>query len=55
VVLGDYAVVGANSSVKPGTIVGSRTILGEGMLANGIYGPNQTVTLRPALESKPRN
>ena len=55
VVLGDYAVVGANSSVKPGTIVGSRTILGEGMLAGGNYEPNQTVTLRQALESKPRS
>ena len=54
VVLGDYAVVGANSSVKPGTIVGSRTILGEGVVAGGIYEPNQTVTLRQALETAPR-
>lgn len=55
VVLGDYAVVGANSSVKPGTIVGSCTILGEGVLAGGTYEPNQTVTLRQALETKPRS
>jgi UDP-3-O-[3-hydroxymyristoyl] glucosamine N-acyltransferase len=55
VVLGDYAVVGANSSVKPGTIVGSRTILGEGVLAGGIYEPNQIVTLRQALETTPRS
>jgi NDP-sugar pyrophosphorylase family protein len=55
VVLGDYAVVGANSSVKPGTIVGSRTILGEGVLAGGIYEPNQMVTLRQALEYKPKS
>jgi len=55
VVLGDYAVVGANSSVKPGTIVGSRTILGEGVLAGGTYEPNQMVTLSQALEYKPRS
>jgi len=55
VVLGDYAVVGANSSVKPGTIVGSRTILGEGVLAGGTYEPNQTVILRQILETKPRS
>jgi NDP-sugar pyrophosphorylase family protein len=55
VVLGDYAVVGANSSVKPGTIVGSCTTLGEGVLAGGTYEPNQTVTLRQALETKPRS
>jgi NDP-sugar pyrophosphorylase family protein len=54
-VLGDYAVVGANSSVKPGTIVGSRTILGEGVLAGGTYEPNQTVILRQILETKPRS
>jgi NDP-sugar pyrophosphorylase family protein len=55
VILGDYAVVGANSSVKPGTIVGSRTILGEGVLAGGIYEPNQMVTLRQALDYKPKS
>ena len=54
VVLGDYAVVGANSSIKPGTVVGSRTIIGEGVVAHGIYESNQTVTLSQALEIKPR-
>ena len=53
-VLGDYAVIGANSSIKPGTIVGSRTIIGEGVVANGIYESNQTVTLSQALEIKIR-
>jgi UDP-N-acetylglucosamine diphosphorylase / glucose-1-phosphate thymidylyltransferase / UDP-N-acetylgalactosamine diphosphorylase / glucosamine-1-phosphate N-acetyltransferase / galactosamine-1-phosphate N-acetyltransferase len=53
-VLGDYAVVGANSSIKPGTVVGSRTIIGEGVVANGIYESNQTVTLSQALEIKTR-
>jgi UDP-N-acetylglucosamine diphosphorylase / glucose-1-phosphate thymidylyltransferase / UDP-N-acetylgalactosamine diphosphorylase / glucosamine-1-phosphate N-acetyltransferase / galactosamine-1-phosphate N-acetyltransferase len=53
-VLGDYAVVGANSTIKPGTIIGSRTIVGEGVLASGTYESNQTVTLIPALEIKPR-
>ena len=54
-VLGDYAVVGANSSIKPGTVVGSRTIIGEGVVAHGIYESNQTVTLSQALEIKPRS
>ena len=54
-VLGDYAVVGANSSIKPGTVVGSCTIIGEGVLAGGVYEPNQTVTLSQALETKPRS
>ena len=55
VVLGDYAVVGANSGIKLGTVVGSRTIIGEGVIAHGIYEPNQTVTLSQALEIKPRS
>jgi acetyltransferase-like isoleucine patch superfamily enzyme len=54
-VLGDYAVVGANSSIKSGTVVGSRTIIGEGVLAHGIYESDQTVTLPQALEIKPRS
>jgi NDP-sugar pyrophosphorylase family protein len=54
-VLGDYAVVGANSTIKPGTIIGARTIIGEGVLANGIYESNQTVMLIPALDIKPRH
>jgi NDP-sugar pyrophosphorylase family protein len=54
-VLGDYAVVGANSTVKSGTIIGSRTIIGEGVLASGIYQSNRTVTLKQALDIKPRN
>jgi NDP-sugar pyrophosphorylase family protein len=55
VALGDYAVIGANSIIKPGTVVGSRTIIGEGVLAHGIYEPNQTVTSSQALEIKPRS
>jgi bifunctional UDP-N-acetylglucosamine pyrophosphorylase/glucosamine-1-phosphate N-acetyltransferase len=55
VILGDYAVVGANSSVKPGTIVGSCTIIGEGVLAGGTYEPYQTVTLRQAVQTTPRS
>jgi UDP-N-acetylglucosamine diphosphorylase / glucose-1-phosphate thymidylyltransferase / UDP-N-acetylgalactosamine diphosphorylase / glucosamine-1-phosphate N-acetyltransferase / galactosamine-1-phosphate N-acetyltransferase len=54
-VLGDYAVVGSNSSIKPGTVVGARTIIGEGVVANGIYESNQTVTLSQALEIKTRS
>jgi NDP-sugar pyrophosphorylase family protein len=55
VVLGDYASVGANSTLKPGTVVGSCTIIGEGVVANGTYEPNQTVTFSQALETKPRS
>jgi NDP-sugar pyrophosphorylase family protein len=54
-VLGDYAVAGANSSIKTGTVVGSRTIIGEGVVASGTYEPNQTVRLRQALEIKTRS
>ena len=36
VVLGDYAVVGANGTIRPGTVIGPRTIIGEGVLADGI-------------------
>jgi len=54
-VLGDYAVVGANSTLKPGTVIGSRTIIGEGVLTKGIYESNQTVILRPTLDIKPRH
>jgi NDP-sugar pyrophosphorylase family protein len=54
-VLGDYAVVGANGTVTSGTIIGSRTIVGEGVLASGIYESNQTVKLIPSLDIKPRH
>jgi NDP-sugar pyrophosphorylase family protein len=54
-VLGDYTVVGANSSIKTGTVVGSHTIIGDGVLAHGIYESNQTVTSSQALEIKPRS
>jgi NDP-sugar pyrophosphorylase family protein len=37
VVLGDYSAVGANSTLKPGTVIGLGTVIGEGVLAAGIY------------------
>jgi NDP-sugar pyrophosphorylase family protein len=37
VILGDYSAVGANSTLRPGTIVGFGTIIGEGVLAEGLY------------------
>jgi NDP-sugar pyrophosphorylase family protein len=55
VVLGDHAVVGANTSIRPGAVIGPRTIIGEGVLAYGIYEPHQTVTLSQTLEIKPRS
>jgi NDP-sugar pyrophosphorylase family protein len=53
--LGDYAVVGANSTIKSGTIIGTRTIVGEGVLTSGIYESNQIVTLIPTLDIKARH
>jgi UDP-N-acetylglucosamine diphosphorylase / glucose-1-phosphate thymidylyltransferase / UDP-N-acetylgalactosamine diphosphorylase / glucosamine-1-phosphate N-acetyltransferase / galactosamine-1-phosphate N-acetyltransferase len=50
VVLGDYSAVGANRTLKPGTIVGPRTIIGEAVLAEGAYDSDQTVTSRQNLE-----
>jgi UDP-N-acetylglucosamine diphosphorylase / glucose-1-phosphate thymidylyltransferase / UDP-N-acetylgalactosamine diphosphorylase / glucosamine-1-phosphate N-acetyltransferase / galactosamine-1-phosphate N-acetyltransferase len=55
VVLGDYAVVGANSTLRPGTVVGSCTTIDEGVVAHGTYEPNQAVTLNQALEIRPRS
>jgi NDP-sugar pyrophosphorylase family protein len=43
VVLGDYSAVGANSTLKPGTVVGPHTIIGEAVLAEGLYNSGQTV------------
>jgi len=54
VALGEYAVVGANCTVRPGTVIGTRTIIGEGVLASGIYERNQTVTFGQALNIQPR-
>jgi NDP-sugar pyrophosphorylase family protein len=54
-VLGDRTVLGANSTVKSGTVIGSQTIVGEGVLASGIYESNQTIRLIPALDIKARH
>ena len=54
VFLGDHSVVGANSSLKPGTIVGQRTIIGEGVLVDGIYGPDQIVSATQNVQVTPR-
>src|SRR5262245_34871668 len=53
--LGDYAVVRANSTLKPGTVVGSCTIIAEGAVVDGTFEPNQTVTFSQALETKLRS
>jgi UDP-N-acetylglucosamine diphosphorylase / glucose-1-phosphate thymidylyltransferase / UDP-N-acetylgalactosamine diphosphorylase / glucosamine-1-phosphate N-acetyltransferase / galactosamine-1-phosphate N-acetyltransferase len=53
VILGDYSAVGANSTLKPGTVVGSRTIIGEAVLADGTYECDQTVTISQKLEINP--
>jgi UDP-N-acetylglucosamine diphosphorylase / glucose-1-phosphate thymidylyltransferase / UDP-N-acetylgalactosamine diphosphorylase / glucosamine-1-phosphate N-acetyltransferase / galactosamine-1-phosphate N-acetyltransferase len=37
VVLGDYSAVGANSTLKPGTVLGSGVIVGDGIVAEGLY------------------
>ena len=54
VILGDYSAVGANSTLKAGTIVGRRTIIGEGVLAGGTYDSDQTIKSSQKLEIKPR-
>jgi len=43
VVLGDYSAVGANSTLKPGTVVGPHTIIGEAVSAEGLYGSGKTI------------
>jgi UDP-N-acetylglucosamine diphosphorylase / glucose-1-phosphate thymidylyltransferase / UDP-N-acetylgalactosamine diphosphorylase / glucosamine-1-phosphate N-acetyltransferase / galactosamine-1-phosphate N-acetyltransferase len=53
VALGDYAIAGANATINPGTVIGSRTIIGDCVLAHGVYEPNHTVTFSQALEIKP--
>ena len=40
VVLGDYASVGASCVLRPGTIVGPRTVLSAGLVLAGIYEPD---------------
>jgi len=37
VVLGDYSAVGANSCLKPGTVLGSGVVVGHGVVAEGLY------------------
>jgi NDP-sugar pyrophosphorylase family protein len=37
VVLGDYSAAGANSTLKPGTVLGSGVIVGDGTVAEGLY------------------
>lgn len=37
VVLGDYSAVGANSTLKPGTVLGSGVIVGDGTVAEGVH------------------
>jgi UDP-N-acetylglucosamine diphosphorylase / glucose-1-phosphate thymidylyltransferase / UDP-N-acetylgalactosamine diphosphorylase / glucosamine-1-phosphate N-acetyltransferase / galactosamine-1-phosphate N-acetyltransferase len=53
-VLGDGVAIGANSTIRRGAIVGSRTIVGENVLAQGLYESDQTVMLSQALEIKIR-
>jgi NDP-sugar pyrophosphorylase family protein len=54
VILGDYSAVGANSTLRPGTIVGFGTIIAEGVLGEGLYDSGQTPIHRK-LEVKPRS
>src|SRR5271169_2077874 len=50
VILGDHSAVGANSTLKAGTIVGRRTIISEAVLAGGTYDSDQTIASSPKLE-----
>ena|SRR5215211_1319531 len=55
VALGDRGAVGANSTLTSGTIIGCRTVIGEGVLAEGIYGPDREIRASSKLEIKPRS
>jgi NDP-sugar pyrophosphorylase family protein len=50
VFLGDNSTVGANCILKPGTIVGQRTIIGEGLLAHGTYDCDQRLSIIQNVE-----
>ena len=50
VILGDHSSVGASSILKPGTVVGPRTIIGEAILAAGTYGADQTIATSQTLQ-----
>ena len=52
--LGDHSAIGANSTLKPGTIIGQRTIIAEGVLAEGLYGRDQVVTATQNVQVTPR-
>ena len=53
VFLGDHSSVGANSTLKPGTIVGQRTVIGEGVLAHGTYASDQQISAVQNVEVSP--
>jgi glucose-1-phosphate thymidylyltransferase len=53
VFLGDHSSVGANSTLKPGTIVGQRTVIGEGVLAHGTYASDQRISAVQNVEVSP--
>ena len=50
VILGDHSSVGANSILKPGTVVGPRTVIGDAVLAEGTYGTDYTITVSQTLQ-----
>ena len=54
VFLGDHSVVRTNSTLKPGTIIGQRTIIGEGVLVDRMYGPDQIVSANQNVQVTPR-
>jgi UDP-N-acetylglucosamine diphosphorylase / glucose-1-phosphate thymidylyltransferase / UDP-N-acetylgalactosamine diphosphorylase / glucosamine-1-phosphate N-acetyltransferase / galactosamine-1-phosphate N-acetyltransferase len=37
VMLGDYSAVGANSTLKPGTVLGAGVVLGDGIVEEGLH------------------
>jgi len=55
VVLGDHTAIGAESILRPGTIIGRRTVVGESVLTEGTHGSDQIVTASQQLETKPRH
>ena len=53
VFLGDHSSVGANSTLKPGTIIGQRTIIGEGVVAHGTYDSDRRISAIQNIEVTP--
>ncbi|HYW15190.1 MAG TPA: hypothetical protein VE891_03415 [Allosphingosinicella sp.] len=53
-VIGDYARIGANAVLCPGTAVGPYTWVGPGVVLRGHYGPDLLILAEQALDIRPK-